>query len=557
MKTAPIFHLFSSDIRKIASPEQFTYPFFYQPHPLTEAAAKELQSFLLKGTLVHNFGMGAHESLIEQGKMFGVLVVNDSSGNLGWLAAYSGKLSEEPQGYFVPPVADIHAAQSFYKKGEAELNDMSAAIAALEQDSKRRAQKKALQDRLDEINEHLRKGRAALKEAKKARQKYREAVRPTISEEDFEGICERLASESIQGQLAFKHSSKEWLAEQEALVEKLDQFDTDIRDLKEERRLKSNALQREIFDHYTFLNANGESQVLSACFPDFDLRHPPSGSGDCCAPKLLQYAYKNELKPLALGEFWWGNAPDKEIRQHAYFYPSCASRCRPILGHMLQGLEVEENPLLTYGQDKPMPVVYEDEDLVVVNKPAGLLSVPGVEIEDSALTRIKNRYPNATGAILLHRLDMSTSGLLMFTLNPKANKRMQRQFIKRQVQKTYIADISGLVAEEQGVIRLPLAPDYYDLPRQMVCHKTGKASETHWSVLQRFKSSTRLALKPITGRTHQLRVHCAHPEGLGLSIIGDELYGIIGQRLHLHAHQLEFTHPTTKEIIRIEAPIDF
>jgi tRNA pseudouridine32 synthase/23S rRNA pseudouridine746 synthase len=557
MKTAPIFHLFSSDIRKIASPEQFTYPFFYQPHPLTEAAAKELQSFLLKGTLVHNFGMGAHESLIEQGKMFGVLVVNDSSGNLGWLAAYSGKLSEEPQGYFVPPVADIHAAQSFYKKGEAELNDMSAAIAALEQDSKRKAQKKTLQDRLDEINEQLRKGRAALKEAKKARQKYREAVRPTVSEEDFEGICERLASESIQGQLAFKHSSKEWLAEQKALVEKLDQFDTDIRDLKEERRLKSNALQREIFDHYTFLNANGESQVLSACFPDFDLRHPPSGSGDCCAPKLLQYAYKNELKPLAIGEFWWGNAPDKEIRQHAYFYPSCASRCRPILGHMLQGLEVEENPLLTYGQDKPMPVVYEDEDLVVVNKPAGLLSVPGVEIEDSALTRIKNRYPNATGAILLHRLDMSTSGLLMFTLNPKANKRMQRQFIKRQVQKTYIADISGLVAEEQGVIRLPLAPDYYDLPRQMVCHKTGKASETHWSVLQRFKSSTRLALKPITGRTHQLRVHCAHPEGLGLSIIGDELYGIIGQRLHLHAHQLEFTHPTTKEIIRIEAPIDF
>ncbi len=557
MKTAPLFHPFHSDISKIALPEQFTYPFFYQPHPLTEAAAKELQSFLLKGTLVHNFGLGTHESLIEQGKMFGVLVVKDSSGKLGWLAAYSGKLSEEPQGYFVPPVADIHAAQSFYKKGEAELNDMSAVIATLEQDPKRKAQKKTLQDRLDEINAHLRKGRAALKEAKKARQKYREAVRPTVSTEDFKGICERLASESIQGQLAFKHSSKEWLAEQEALVEKLDQFDNDIKDLKEERRLKSNALQREIFDHYVFLNANRESQVLSACFPDFDVRHPPSGSGDCCAPKLLQYAYKNELQPFALGEFWWGSAPDKEVRQHGYFYPSCASRCRPILGHMLEGLEVEENPLLTYGQDKPMPVVYEDDDLVVVNKPAGLLSVPGVEIEDSALTRIKNRYPNATGAILLHRLDMSTSGLLMFTLNPKANKRMQRQFIKRQVQKTYIADIAGLVTQEQGVISLPLAPDYYDLPRQMVCHKTGKASETHWSVLQRFKSSTRLALKPITGRTHQLRVHCAHPEGLGLSIIGDELYGIIGQRLHLHAHQLEFTHPTTKEIIRLEAPIDF
>jgi len=557
MKTAPLFHPFSSDISKIASPKQFTYPFFYQPHALTEAAAKELQAFLSKGTLVHNFGLGTHESLIEQGKMFGVLVVKDSLGTLGWLAAYSGKLSEEPRGYFVPPVADIHAAQSFYKKGEAELNAMSAVIATLEQDPKRKAQKKNLQDRLDEINEYLRKGRAALKEAKKARQKYREAVRPTVSAEDFEDICERLASESIQGQLAFKRSSKEWLSEQEALVEKLDQFDNAISDLKEERRLKSNALQREIFDHYVFLNAHGESQVLSACFPDFDVRHPPSGSGDCCAPKLLQYAYKNELQPLALGEFWWGSAPDKEVRQHKYFYPSCASRCRPILGHMLQGLDVEQNPLLTFGQDKPMPVVYEDDDLVVVNKPAGLLSVPGVEIEDSALTRIKNLYPNATGAILLHRLDMSTSGLLMFTLNPKANKRMQRQFIKRQVQKTYIADVEGVVANNHGIIDLPLAPDYYDLPRQMVCDKTGKASETHWSVITRSKSTTRLALKPITGRTHQLRVHCAHPEGLGMPMVGDELYGVIGERLHLHAHKLEFTHPTSKELITIEAPVDF
>ena len=555
--TDPLFHPFESSYEGISMPEAFTYPFFYTPHPLVELASKELQNHLEANDLHHNFGLGNHQDLVEQGKMFGVLVVQNQDGNLGWLAAYSGKLSEEPQGYFVPPVADIHAAQSFYKKGEAELNTMSATIATLEHDPQRKARKKALQDRLDEINEHLRKGRAALKEAKKARQKYREAVRPTVSKEDFEGICERLAEESIQGQLAFKHSSTEWLAEQEALVEKLDQFDTDINDLKEERRLKSNALQREIFDHYTFLNASGESQVLSACFPDFDLRHPPSGSGDCCAPKLLQYAYKNELQPLALGEFWWGSAPDKEIRQHGYFYPSCASRCRPILGHMLQGLEVEENPLLTYGQDKPMPIVYEDDDLVVVNKPAGLLSVPGVEIEDSALTRIKNKYPNATGAILLHRLDMSTSGLLMFTLNPKANKRMQRQFIKRQVQKTYIADVVGKVEAEHGIINLPLAPDYYDLPRQKVCHNTGKASETHWSVLERFNSTTRLALKPITGRTHQLRVHCAHPEGLGMPMVGDELYGIIGERLHLHAHKLEFTHPTSKEHITIKAPVDF
>lgn len=204
-----------------------------------------------------------------------------------------------------------------------------------------------------------------------------------------------------------------------------------------------------------------------------------------------------------------------------------------------------------------MPIVYEDEDLVVVNKPAGLLSVPGVEIEDSALTRVKNKYPKATGAILLHRLDMSTSGLLMFTLNPKANKRMQRQFIKRQVQKTYIADVAGVVTEKEGTIDLPLAPDYYDLPRQMVCYKNGKASETHWTVLERFETHTRLALKPITGRTHQLRVHCAHPDGLGIPMVGDELYGVLDKRLHLHAQKLEFMHPSTKENIIIEAPFSF
>ena len=299
--------------------------------------------------------------------------------------------------------------------------------------------------------------RADLKEAKKARQKYRESVRKTLPEAEFDAVCERLAKESIQGQLAFKHRSKEWVAEQAELEAELAQFDEEIIQAKHQRREKSNALQRKIFDHYVFLNAHGEDKVLSECFPDFDLRHPPSGSGDCCAPKLLQYAFQNGLKPICMGEFWWGSAPDKEVRRHKFFYPACASRCRPILGHMLEGLHVEENPLLTLGQDQPLPVVYEDDDLVVVNKPAGLLSVPGVEIEDSALTRVKLMYPNATGAILLHRLDMSTSGLLMFTLNPKANKRMQRQFIKRQVQKTYIAEVQGIVAEDTGVISLPLA----------------------------------------------------------------------------------------------------
>lgn len=551
-------HPFTSEVASITPPTAFTYPFFYQPHELVQRAAGELQAYLSTHQIAHNFGLGAHQELIEQGKMFGVLVVRLPSGPLGWLAGYSGKIEDESVAdFFVPPVCDIHQAQSFYKQGEEALNLMSAEILALQEQPERKAKIQSIQERLDEITEHLRSGRADLKEAKKARQKYRESVKKTLSEADFIAVCERLAQESIQGQLSFKHRSKDWVAEQAQLEESLETFEREIVQLKEARRAKSNALQRQIFDHYVFLNARGESKVLSACFPDFDLRHPPSGSGDCAAPKLLQYAYSNGLQPVCMGEFWWGTSPNKEVRTHGFFYPSCASRCRPILGHMLEGLDVEENPLLSFGKDKPMPIVYEDEDLVVVNKPAGLLSVPGVDIQDSALNRVKDLYPQATGAILLHRLDMSTSGLLMFTLNPKANKRMQRQFIKRQVRKTYIAEVEGIVEDEQGVISLPLAPDYFDLPRQMVDHAGGKPSETHWKVIERADGKTRLALKPITGRTHQLRVHCAHPEGLGMAMVGDELYGVIGNRLHLHAQTLEFEHPTTKEWTRIHAEPEF
>ena len=372
-----LFHTFSKDISGIRPPEKFTYPFFYTPHPLIELASAQLKGYLVKTDLKHNFGLGQNKHLIEQGKMFGVLVVRNKAGKLGWLAAYSGKLSEDPKEYFVPPICDIHAAQSFYKKGEIELNEMSAEIVALEKDPNRLEAIGKLEYRLTEINEFLRAGRADLKDAKKARQRYRETVKKTLSPQDYEEVKERLAKESIQGQLVFKHRSKKWIIEQEALEGKLANFSNEIRELKEIRRTKSNALQREIFNQYVFLNGLGQQQVLSDCFPDFDLRHPPSGSGDCAAPKLLQFAYNNELEPVCMGEFWWGAAPVKEVRKHGYFYPSCASRCRPILGHMLQGLDVEENPLLNYGKDKPMPIVYEDEDLVVVDKPAGLLSEIG------------------------------------------------------------------------------------------------------------------------------------------------------------------------------------
>jgi tRNA pseudouridine32 synthase/23S rRNA pseudouridine746 synthase len=297
-----LFHTFSKDISGIRPPEKFTYPFFYTPDPLVKLASEQLKGYLVKTDLKHNFGLGQNEHLIEQGKMFGVLVVRNKAGKLGWLAAYSGKLSEDPKEYFAPPICDIHAAQSFYKKGEIELNEMSAEIFALEKDPNRIEAIGKLEDRLTEINEFLRAGRADLKDAKKARQRYRETVKKTLSPQDYEEVKERLAKESIQGQLVFKHRSKKWVNEQEALEGKLANFSNEIRELKEIRRTKSNALQREIFNQYVFLNGLGQQQVLSDCFPDFDLRHPPSGSGDCAAPKLLQFAYKNELD-----QFVWAN----------------------------------------------------------------------------------------------------------------------------------------------------------------------------------------------------------------------------------------------------------
>ena len=253
-----LFHTFSKDISGIRPPEKFTYPFFYTPDPLVKLASEQLKGYLVKTDLKHNFGLGQNEHLIEQGKMFGVLVVRNKAGKLGWLAAYSGKLSEDPKEYFVPPICDIHAAQSFYKKGEIELNEMSAEIVALEKDPNRLEAIGKLEDRLTEINEFLRAGRADLKDAKKARQRYRETVKKTLSPQDYEEVKERLAKESIQGQLVFKHRSKKWVIEQEALEGKLANFSNEIRELKEIRRTKSNALQREIFNQYVFLNGLGQ-----------------------------------------------------------------------------------------------------------------------------------------------------------------------------------------------------------------------------------------------------------------------------------------------------------
>ena len=323
--------------------------------------------------------------------------------------------------------------------------------------------------------------------------------------------------------------------------------------LKNLRKTKSNALQNWLFTNYTFLNDESEEKSLLDIFKTALHSQPPAGAGECCAPKLFQYAYKNNLKPIALAEFWWGQSPKSEVRKHKQFYPSCWGKCEPILSHMLKGLQVDENPFLQNpAKDKELEIVYDDAYLVVINKPAEFLSVPGINITDSVYERIKNRYPQATGPLIVHRLDMSTSGLMVLAKNKDTHENLQKQFIKRKVKKSYIALLDGVIELDSGKIELPLRVDLDDRPRQVVCYDYGKMGITEFKVLSKTENSTRIQYFPITGRTHQLRVHSAHNLGLNAPIKGDDLYGTKANRLHLHAHTLEFFHPITKEWVSFQ-----
>jgi tRNA pseudouridine32 synthase/23S rRNA pseudouridine746 synthase len=283
--------------------------------------------------------------------------------------------------------------------------------------------------------------------------------------------------------------------------------------------------------------------------------NPPAGAGECAAPKLLHFAFKHELKPIAMAEFWWGQSPKGEMRKHQQFYPACTGKCEPILKHMLQGIPMEENPFaINPAEGKELAIVFEDDYLLLVNKPAEFLSVPGKQITDSVQTRIKTLYPNA---MIVHRLDMSTSGLLIFGKTPDIYKKLQAQFIKRNVKKRYVAQLDGVLSEDSGSINLPLRGDLHNRPNQIVCFEQGKPAQTHWEVIERKDNKTLVYFYPITGRTHQLRVHAAHSLGLNTPIVGDDLYGTKADRLHLHAERITFVHPISKEIITFTCEIIF
>jgi tRNA pseudouridine32 synthase/23S rRNA pseudouridine746 synthase len=535
-------------------PERFTFPFLYTPHPWCVQAARELQEYLERQTdWQHAFWQEEAGGETVYGKMFGVLVVQTSGGVLGYLAAFSGKLGgRNHYPGFVPPVFDLLDEQGFYRRGEEELNALNQQIAQLEQDT----EMLVLQQRLDEA----RLAAAAAIEAEKVRAKGAKAARDErrrqaagASESERQDLAESLMQASRHDHFRMKDLKRQWKVLLERLEQQLAPRQIDLQALKLLRRDKSAALQQHIFDHYFFLNQAGERKSLADIFQRHAATPPPAGAGECAAPKLLQYAFLHNLKPIAMAEFWWGESPAGELRKHGQFYPACRGKCEPVLAHMLDGIPLDPNPLTlnSHLQEDP-ETVYEDEFLAVVHKPATMLSVPGKQESDSVLLRMKRRYPEATGPLLVHRLDMGTSGLLLVAKTAEVYKVLQAQFLSRSVKKRYVAILEGNLPADSGVINLPLRVDLDDRPRQLVCYTHGKSARTEWEVVARAEGLTRVHFYPITGRTHQLRVHAAHPSGLNAPILGDELYGTKGKRLYLHAERLEFTHPVSGDRVVVE-----
>lgn len=538
------FHPFTPQPSSEELPHLFTYPFHYTPHPLIQRAAAELRTHLLS--------CSSWQAELQGGKMFGVLLVRNAAGELGFLAAFSGLLGgSNRQPYFVPPVFDFLDPQGFFKKGEARLTEMNRQVAALKESE---AYLKA-HELLTAVSREAEEELSHMKEEFRKARLRREERRATATPEELQ----LLNRESQFQKAELKRREKAWagrMAECRALVE---EQEAALTALKQERKRLSEQLQQQIFRNFTFRNALGEEQNLQQIFCEAGRGEPPAGAGECAAPKLLQYAYLNGMQPLAMGEFWWGDSPRGVLREDGRFYPSCTSKCKPILGFMLQGLEVEPDPVVREASaHSEVEVIYEDEYLAAVYKPAGMYSVPGKdEAVSSVLSWAQNRYPDSDSPLLVHRLDMHTSGLLLIGKTKEAHAALQQMFERHQIRKTYIAVLDGVVPQDEGLIRLPLRPDVEHRPMQMVDPVHGKPAVTRYRVLERSGQTTRIAFFPQTGRTHQLRVHAAHPDGLGCPIRGDQLYGRPSDRLYLHAEQVQLAHPVTGQRLTLKVPVPF
>ena len=518
-------------------------PFYYTPSlindPMVHEAVEQTKTMI-----------ASHEAWREEvacGKMFGVLVVEDAEGQLGFLAAYSGQIGGRADWEgFVPAVFDYLQPDGYFCIHEREITDINHRIDTLLNDGNYLSALKEWQEKECRFSEEI----AAFQTVMRLAKQRRDARRATATAEETAAMIRE--SQWMKAELRrMKRRQRAELASLEGVIK---ETNAETARLRRERKQRSDDLQRWLFSHFVMCNARGEERNLLEIFANTPQGVPPSGAGECCAPKLLQYAFLHGLKPLRIAEFWQGASPKGELRQHDHFYPACRSKCLPILGYMLQGLEVEPNPL-EESEKKMLDIVYVDDHLVVVNKPSGMLAVPGKTSRESVYSILRRRYPQADGPMIVHRLDMATSGLMVVAKSERVYHVLQQQFENREVEKRYVAllerDISSFVPQK-GTIRLPLRPDPMDRPRQVVDHENGKEAVTEYEILGTEGGHTLVALYPHTGRTHQLRVHCAHVEGLGCPILGDALYGTPADRLYLHAERLTFTHPVTGESVQFK-----
>ena len=572
-------------------PERMNNPLDYQPHPLCIAVCKELQAYLAERE--------DWKEEIDKGKMFGILIVENAQpepgvSEIGYLAAYSGQIGGRSDwDDFVPAVFDYLQPDGYFKTHEAEISGINQNIRQLEENDHMKEAKNLIQQLQEERKRTIAAYQEKMKEAKAKRDARRKAGNLT-PEEEAEMVKE---SQFMKAEL---RRLKKSLSEKTTLETEYEAYQTDILRLKQLRKTLSDALQQWLFSQFRMQNHEGEIKDLQEIFRDAALRDypqatlatsriaalkmvPPAGSGECCEPKLLQYAYLHGYKPLQMAMFWWGESPKEEIRHHLQFYPACNGKCKPILHWMLPDRVFDSK----IAEKQALEILYEDDQLAVIHKPSGLLSVPGKDSsQPSVYSIMRKKYPAASSPLIVHRLDMATSGLMIIAKTDFAYHRLQNEFLHHRVQKKYIAIIGckdqeacdkiwekakkeekkelkeeekSSIASGKQKISLPLMPDYLDRPRQIVNHAQGKEAITEYEVLDRIDAThLRLALYPKTGRTHQLRVHCAHHEGLNAPILGDPLYGNEkASRLHLHAEEITFNHPLTGKEINIKREADF
>jgi tRNA pseudouridine32 synthase / 23S rRNA pseudouridine746 synthase len=532
----------------INSPSTYWYT-GYCPHsgeqlklPRTEIAEQIARNLMAE--------LAQDDRYTREGKMYGVLLVEKNPGEYYSIKAFSGLLnSEAVVAGWVPRIPGRDRVATQEAATIANLAAMKQALIDLDRSTERAQYRSIAAEYVDQIKQLSIEHR----QRKLDRQQQREFAEASLSGVELTAILNQLITQSCQDGRERDRLRQERDAILQPLQRILDQADNQIRELKQQRKIISRQLQEQMHQAYRLMNFLGTSSSLRELMPG----GIPTGTGDCCAPKLLHYAASQGLKPIAMAEFWWGDGERKKYQGE--FYGACVERCQPLMGFMLAGLVAQPAKL-------DLAIIYEDEYLIAIDKPSGLLSVPGrsVDLQNSVLTRLRSIYPEIHS---VHRLDRDTSGVLVFARDQLTYRHLSQQFEERQVTKIYEAILGGVVEMAQGSIDLPLWGDPLDRPRQQVNFDLGKPSVSEFKVLEQIDGYTRIEFKPVTGRTHQLRVHAADPQGLGVTILGDRLYGckvdIVGKasllenRLHLHARELIFTHPDNSKRIQIQIPCPF